>query len=220
MRKNNLNNSLHILREFFFPILDPFTPEQLAKEEDRLKQWDHDNIYEKLSTVANTEYFEQSLMQSEKLSNDEVERLNKVEGKATRILGFSGVTISIAIGFTANISVDSITNWTSIIQLLPSLLAIIYLFISILYALKANKRGAYHKVGESDIIDSMHTDNMQKYLMAKYIECRVKNYKTINAKVDSMEMAFLYFKRALFSFLAVPLIYVLVKLFCVIKGLA
>ena len=75
----------------------------------------------------------------------------------------------------------------------------IYLITALVHSVGGLKKRKYNRFSEEDFLNLPKAADPKRQLAALYIEYRVKNFRAINLKVDSMHLATQFFKRALIA---------------------
>ncbi|MCK4826546.1 hypothetical protein KA005_62970 [bacterium] len=212
-RLQGIKEGLRNIREFFWPILEPFSEEQIKSQEERIEKYSRENFQSAIKDIEDEKTIELILGQAEKLFSDEDNRLESVERKCAIIIGFSGVAIMLSFGFIQILfdkSNISLLNLTSLFM--AFLFVNIYLVKALLCSVQGLTRKGYYRTDEKDIYDLVGATHPKKQIASVYIENRVKNFSVINEKVDHMHMAILFFKRALIAAFTIALIYFLIRI--------
>lgn len=113
----------------------------------------------------------------------------------------SGFLGTVLIG-TANIIVSQADNagWLRVLMILCLLFFAIYMVGTILYALKALKRGTYSRPDPA-IILNMSGDDFDKNAIADLVNSTAYNQNATNIKMDYVVVAQRYYRRLMFSVL-------------------
>lgn len=187
---------LKIVREFFWPLLDPLEIE-LPFEEIPVSEITVDEA--NLETAFNLalKYYE-----------DEEDRRKSVESKSSIFIGTVGLLITILLSVTKDFILDmsNNVNLLFILLIINWILIIIYLFRVTWFSIKGIERGSYRVLEYSDFIKT--GGFYKKELICKLINKTRRNYKVVNNKVDYMVMAQEYFKRAIVAILVYGLLLV------------
>lgn len=149
---------------------------------------------------------------SQQYYNDERGRTRTIEGKASMFITSSGFLGTVLIG-TANIIVSQkeSASWLRMIMILCLLLFAIYMVGTIIYALKALKRGKYSRPDPATILN-MAGEDFDRNAIADLVNSTAYNQNATNLKMDYVVVAQRFYKRLMFSVLAfvvVLLVYVL-----------
>ena len=149
---------------------------------------------------------------SQQYYNDERGRTRTIEGKASMFITSSGFLGTVLIG-TANIIVSQSSNavWLRILMIFCLLFFAIYMVGTILFALKALKRGIYSRPDPKTILN-MAGGEFEKNAIADLVNSTANNQNATNLKMDYVVVAQRYYRRLMFSVLAfvvVLLLYVL-----------
>lgn len=149
---------------------------------------------------------------SQQYYNDERGRTKTIEGKASMFITSSGFLGTVLIG-TANIIVSQTSNtaWLRLLMILCLLFFALYMVGTILYALRALKRGQYSRPDPATILN-MEGDDFDKNAIADLVNSTAYNQRATNLKMDYVVVAQRYYKRLMFSvlaFVATLLIYML-----------
>lgn len=149
---------------------------------------------------------------SQQYYNDERGRTRIIEGKASMFITSSGFLGTVLIG-TANIIVSQANNaaWLRVLMILCLLFFAIYMVGTILYALKALKRGKYSRPDPTTILN-MAGEDFDKNAIADLVNSTAYNQNATNHKMDNVVVAQRYYRRLMFSVLA----FVVVLLFYVL----
>lgn len=149
---------------------------------------------------------------SQQYYEDERGRTRTIEGKASMFITSSGFLGTVLIG-TANIIVSQANNaaWLIVLMILCLLFFAIYMVGTILYALKALKRGVYSRPDPTTILN-MPGDDFEKNAIADLVNSTAYNQNATNLKMDYVVVAQRFYKRLMFSVLA----FVVVLLFYVL----
>lgn len=149
---------------------------------------------------------------SQQYYNDERGRTRTIEGKASMFITSSGFLGTVLIG-TANIIVSQANNaaWLRVLMILCLLFFAIYMVGTILYALKALKRGTYSRPDPATILKMAGAD-FDKNAIADLVNSTAYNQNATNLKMDYVVVAQRYYRRLMFSVLA----FVVVLLFYVL----
>lgn len=149
---------------------------------------------------------------SQQYYRDERGRARTIEGKASMFITSSGFLGTVLIG-TANIIVSQANNaaWHRIMMILCLLFFAIYMVGTILYALKALKRGIYSRPDPTTILNKNGND-FDKNAIADLVNSTAFNQNATNLKMDYVVVAQRYYRRLMFSVLA----FVVVLLFYVL----
>lgn len=202
------------MREFFWPILGPFSESQDLKHRELLKSYgDANAVLDNIKYIKDEGYAEKVANTAQVLFEDEENRLKTVESKSVTLLSATGLIITLIVNFSQQILTTSsnVTNtfiWWII--LFCFLVTLVYFFRSVMYSLKCVFRKGYHKLDVKDIVDSTLQQKIDyfKRIVSVSISNRVKNYKVINEKVDHMVMSHLFFKRGMIAFMLTALLYI------------
>ena len=149
---------------------------------------------------------------SQQYYNDERGRIRTIEGKASMFITSSGFLGTVLIG-TANIIVSQANNtaWLRVLMILCLLFFAIYMVGTILYALKALKRGKYSRPDPATILNMAGPD-FDKNAIADLVNSTAYNQNATNLKMDYVVVAQRYYRRLMISVLA----FVVVLLFYVL----
>jgi hypothetical protein len=206
------------LKELLWPTLDPFTDEQIKKEEERNKKYgDMDNIVGSIEYIKDESYAEEFAKTAKSLFEDEEERLKTVENKSVTLLSATGLIITLVVNFSDQIIkvfTDSSNKSIWYIILICFASTIAYFFTSVIYSLRGLERKGYSKLDVKDIIDAQLQDKRDyfKKIAALSLSNRVKNYKVINDKVDCVVMSHLFFKRGIIALVLTGIFYMCSKI--------
>jgi hypothetical protein len=212
-KPKSARDRLSNIREFFWPILEPFSEEQIKKEKKRIEKYSRDSIQTAIEGLHDEKPIELMLDQAEKLFTDEGNRLENVERKCAIITGFSGIAVMLSFGFIKILFEKSNIGLLDMVTFFTTFLIVnIYLLRALLYSVEGLKRKGYFHTTEKDILDLVGSNHPKRHLISVYLENRVKNFSAINSKVDSMQMAILFFKRALIAVFIIALVYFLIKI--------
>ncbi len=212
MKKSNLRNHLDSIREFFWPLLESKSTEQKNLDKKKKREYgDLDWVIKKISNIDNENYLKDFSSRCKEFYENEEKRLQTVESKAALFLGAEGLIIALIINFGGAIKSNIKMGFFWYMLMTILFITIAYFFMSAWYTLKALGRKSYYQIGESDLINYLDNDykNYLSRLSGIYISNRVKNYETINSKVDSMVMAQEYFKRGLVTVFILSIIFIL-----------
>ena len=149
---------------------------------------------------------------SQQYYNDERGRTRTIEGKASMFITSSGFLGTVLIG-TANIIVSQAKNaaWLRVLMILCLLFFAVYMVGTILYALKALKRGQYSRPNPATILNMAGAD-FDKNAIADLVNSTAYNQNATNHKMDYVVVAQRYYRRLMFS----VLVFVVVLLFYVL----
>lgn len=149
---------------------------------------------------------------SQQYYKDERGRVRTIEGKASMFITSSGFLGTVLIG-TANIIVSQTNNavWLRVLMIFCLLFFAIYMVGTILYALKALKRGIYSRPDPTTILN-MDGDDFDKNAIADLVNSTAFNQNATNLKMDYVVVAQRYYRRLMLSVLA----FVVVLLFYVL----
>lgn len=184
-------NILHRIFDFIIPLM-PSEPRE-EEETNNIKAEDiqgNDAVLSRKAAVSQQYY------------NDERGRTSTIEGKASMFITSSGFLGTVLIG-TANIIVSQTGNatWLRILMILCLLFFAIYMVGTILYALKALKRGTYCRPDPATILN-MNDNDFDKNAIADLVNSTAFNQKATNLKMDYVVVAQRYYRRLMFSVLA------------------
>jgi hypothetical protein len=186
--------------EFFWPYYDPLTEKQIIDRKNREEEFSRKNVETKLEDVKDKIKIDFMLEQAEKLFMDEDKRVESVERKCAIIIGFSGVAIMLSFGFIETLFGEpSMSNINIALLFLMFLIVNIHLITALIHSVGGLRKRNYERFNEEDFLNLAEAADPKKQLAALYIECRVKNFRAINLKVDSMHLATQFFKRALIA---------------------
>lgn len=206
------------LKEILWPTLEPFTAEQIKKEEERNKKYgDIANILSSIGYIKDETYAEEFAKTAESLFEDEEERLKTVESKSVTLLSATGLIITLVVNFSDQIIKvfgDSPNKFTWYIILTCFVFTVAYFFTSVIYSLLGLERKGYAKLDVKDIIDAQLEDKKDyfKKIAALSLSNRVKNYKVINEKVDCVAMSHSFFKRGIIALVLTGIFYMCSKI--------
>jgi hypothetical protein len=211
-KSKGIKDRLRDIREFFWPILEPFTDEQIERQKRRLEKYTKENIQSEIQGIKAPKTIDLMLDLAEKLLDDEERRLETVERKAAIIVGFSGVAIMLSFGFIKFLFEKSdISLFNMIIFFLMFIFVNGYFVRALVFSVEALRKAEYHRTKEKDLLDLTGSTSGKKYLISVYIENRVRNSEVINRKVDNMHMGISFFKRALIAVFIIGYIYFLIR---------
>jgi hypothetical protein len=115
------------------------------------------------------------------------------------LIGFGGVIVTLV----ATICIWLIEQQPALHFWTISLLfvSLIYFLVSILRSLSALERAAFHRVTARDVaaVRGGDADSVNRELAALYLNATVKNFNTINRKVEFVVVAHRYFKRGVIA---------------------
>jgi hypothetical protein len=198
-KKDNWKTLKKII-EFFWPYYSPFTKEQIQNQKKWVENYSREKVEPKFENIQDEKTIDFMLDQAEKLFDDEDRRVESVERKCAIITGFSGVAIMLSFGFIETLFSETSMNTSNVIFLFLMFFFVnIYLITALIYSVEGIKKRNYFRVEERDFIGLPTVANPKKQMAVLYIEKRVKNFRAINLKVDSMHFAILFFKRALIT---------------------
>lgn len=209
--------SLIKIRELFWPMLEPFTDEQIKKEEELNRKYGNDaTILNDIRYINDDDYAEKFFKTASELFEDEKARLKTVEAKSVTLLSATGLIITLVVNFSNQIilGLNSSTNkliWWLI--LICFAFTVAYFFTAVIYSLRGLERKGYYQLDIKDIIDSQLQDKKSylKKIAALTLANRVKNYKVINSKVDCAVMSHLFFKRGIVALIITAILYIFSK---------
>jgi multisubunit Na+/H+ antiporter MnhB subunit len=193
------------VREFLWPVLEgePKKPNVRSASQ----------ILDQLKKEIDSDKIKRLFEVSKEISEREEKRRATVESKATTLLGATGLTITLIVGFGKSLFVDyanspDIDLFTVYIFSFFFLLSILYLSRSIHFSLKALSRTGFHTLRHKDVteMDGLSAGDYDKKIAATILENTSNNYPIVNEKVDWMVMSQEYFRRGVFSVIVAALI--------------
>ena len=185
------------LRDLLWPYLEPFSEGETKRQTKQLEEvGDRDAILKKIEHIKGEDYARIFFESSRELYNREEERLKIVEGKSAILLCASALITALIVNVISHIA-EGFTVPYKIIGGVIILLTSCYFLAVVFYVLKALSVGKYYNPKIEDIIDSKltHKKSYYKQMGSIYCSSRVKNYKTINEKVDFVGLAQDFFIR-------------------------
>ncbi len=187
------------LRDLFWPYLEPFPKEEIEKQKKKLKEFgDNDAILKKIGHIKGEDYARIFFETSQKLYDEEKERLRIVEGKSAILLCASGLIVALMVNFISQIAKGTTVPY-EIVGGAIILITSCYFLTAVFYVLKALSIGGYYQPATKDIVDSKLAceESYYKQIGSIYCSSGVKNYKIINEKVDFVGLAQKFFVRGM-----------------------
>ena len=179
---------LKSIREFFWPRLEGDVPEPDKITEEQCKFPDEQ-----------IEFLMEIITKHEAEENA---RKNQIESKASIFIGTFSVAVTILLSLMKDFLNKSVSDPKSSICLIFLSIAlvvitIIYLCRAILYSISCLSKRNYWKVGfPKYLLEEAGKNEKEKRLLISYINGVRSNQNVINGKVDDMNMAQKFFKRA------------------------
>ncbi|MHA1972565.1 MAG: hypothetical protein ACTSW1_06220 [Candidatus Hodarchaeales archaeon] len=173
-----------------------------------------DKIYSKL-TSKEISVLKISLTNIKELYQEEENRKNTAESKATTLLGFAGLITSFIVGYG-----DFLFSNRDTLDFIPLLvlgityaLTIIFIIISIIFSIKSLSIGVYHKNKHADNIftfQDLNEVDIIKNWIATTIYSINNNLDTINKKVDYVKDSQTYFSKGIICLAINAMFFVLI----------
>lgn len=183
------------IREFFWPLLEPYDIPPKAKTitTENIEAVDDQN----LKTA-----FELTL----KNYDGENERKNNVESKSIIFIGSTGLIVTILLTITKDFlfNKDFDGNLVSHVFLFMVVGFVVYLTRTLWFSIKCLERRGYHSINKS--LYERNDKFFLKEIITEITNMNMANSIVINEKVDYMVMAQEYFKRAIITTSLYPLL--------------
>ena len=186
-----------IIREFFWPILEPKSSDLAKAKSSVFKEPDSidKDIKEKSPSDLNI-----LLIEARLTYEAEEGRRKTIESKGSTLVAFNSVLVALLVNGLPWL-MSSKSNYLVYREFVVILLVItiVYFIRAIWFALLVYKRRAYHSITVPKVIEAaVHSEaDLLRYLVVEYLSCTLKNYDTVNAKVDDMVMSYEYIKRGI-----------------------
>jgi hypothetical protein len=187
-----MSELIHSIREFFWPLLEG---------EAKHYQIDITALVDSLEEETDKGKIDELLGLSKLIHDREEKRRRTVEAKATTLLGATGLTTTLIVGFgkTPLFQYDGLGTLTSFVFVGFFIITLLYFWRTITYSLRALRRSGYETMLPHEIIEMKGTDEFSyKKKMAMLILAKTAtNYRPTNEKVDWMVMSQEYFRRGI-----------------------
>jgi hypothetical protein len=190
------------LREAIWPLLGAELPEAVFPDEP---------------VVVEDDNLDQAFQLITKFADGEEERRKTVESKSTLLLSTISLATTLIVASNTLLSTNTEKNWPVICSVGISFLLCLYTIMTVWYAVKALERGSYNLLSFKDINHAGDKNNYKKHLILSTWKKARSNFGTINNKVDYMNMAQSYYKRAI---VVIGMYALLIFLFCLFYKLA
>ncbi|RYE24007.1 MAG: hypothetical protein EOP45_06275 [Sphingobacteriaceae bacterium] len=184
------------LREAIWPLLDPEFPETVFPNEP---------------IVIEDDNLDQAFQLITKFAEGEEERRKTVESKSTLLLSTISLATTLIVASNTLLSTNTEKSWPVICSVGISFLLCLYTTMTVRYAVKSLERGSYNFLSFKDINQEGDKNTYKRHLILSTWKKTRSNFKTINNKVDYMNLAQSYYQRAI---VIIGLYALLIFLFC------
>lgn len=198
------------LREVLWPVLEGEATRYPLKAEEIIASLEGETDKEKLDKL---------LELSKGIYQDEERRRAVAESKATTLLGATGLTMALIVGFGKSLIFDQVSKGGQRFGLyvftVAFVITMIYFSRAIHYALKTLGRAAYESMTPKDVIEikGLSAADYGKTIATAFLAKTITNYAVVNEKVDWFVMSREYFLRAIYTIVLATILLSLASLY-------
>lgn len=189
-----MNQKLHKLREFIWPLLEEDVDNEISSEYlEEVGSFNENHVLK-----IEDENLDLALQLQGKIYQEEDDRRKGTESKAALFMGSLSVANTIVIGANTLIWGKEIPSGVIKISVFISIVLAIYTLRTVWFSIKVLERGTYHVLGNENINIAGDKNKYKKEIISSFFKIIKGNEAVINMKVSHLVMAQEYYKRAMY----------------------